>query len=106
VLAGLSKLDEIGPDRLAAALEILVPYGTRRAIEDALPSHFAAPSGSRVPIDYGQPEGPTLSIRVQELFGLTTHPALAGGRLPLRLVLLSPAQRPIQTTTDLPGFWA
>ncbi|MEP4270543.1 MAG: ATP-dependent helicase C-terminal domain-containing protein, partial [Roseibium sp.] len=56
--------------------------------------------------DYGAAAGPTLSIRVQELFGLNQHPSVCGGRLPLILELLSPAQRPIQITRDLPGFWA
>ena len=70
-----------------------------------LPTHFEAPSGSRIPIDYGEENGPTLEIRVQELFGLDRHPSIAGGRVPLVLVLLSPARRPIQTTGDLPGFW-
>jgi ATP-dependent helicase HrpB len=50
-------------------------------------------------------EGPVVAIRVQELFGLSEHPSIGGGRLPLTLELLSPAQRPIQTTRDLPGFW-
>src|SRR5690606_41004722 len=84
----------------------LVPYELRTALDAALPSHFEAPSGSRVPIDYADPQGPTLAIRVQELFGLTRHPSVADGKIPLRLVLLSPAYRPIQTTRDLPGFWA
>ena len=58
-----------------------------------------------MPIDYDAPEGPKLSIRLQELFGLDRHPSVGGGRVPLLLVLLSPAHRPIQTTRDLPGFW-
>ena len=70
-----------------------------------LPSHFDAPSGSHLPIDYGAENGPTLEVRVQELFGLDRHPSVAGGKVPLLLVLLSPAHRPIQTTRDLPGFW-
>ena len=70
-----------------------------------MPSHFEAPTGSRVPIDYAAGGGPAVEIRVQELFGLDRHPAVAGGRVPLTLVLTSPAHRPIQTTKDLPGFW-
>jgi ATP-dependent helicase HrpB len=66
--------------------------------------HFAAPSGSSVPIDYAE-EGPKLPIRVQELFGLDRHPTIAGGRVPLLIELLSPAHRPVQVTRDLPGFW-
>src|SRR5262249_34446780 len=68
-------------------------------------THFAAPSGSSVTIDYDGEEGPKLSIRVQELFGLDRHPAIAGGRVPLLIELLSPAHRPVQVTRDLPGFW-
>jgi ATP-dependent helicase HrpB len=57
-------------------------------------------------VDYAAEAGPTVSIRVQELYGLNKHPCLAGGRVPLVLELLSPAHRPIQVTRDLPGFWA
>ena len=67
--------------------------------------YFEAPTGQRHPIRYDGAE-PVLAIRVQELFGLKQHPAVAGGRLPLLLELQSPAHRPIQTTRDLPGFWA
>ena len=59
-----------------------------------------------MPIDYEAENGPALEIGVQELFGLTRHPAVGGGKIPLLLILLSPAHRPIQTTRDLPGFWA
>ena len=62
-------------------------------------------TGSRLAVDYAAPEGPSVAVRVQELFGLSAHPALAGGRVPLVLTLLSPAHRPIQITRDLPGFW-
>ncbi len=81
------------------------PIARRQEIERLLPSHFAAPSGSRLPIDYAAENGPALEVRVQELFGLDRHPSVAGGKVPLLLVLLSPAHRPIQTTRDLPGFW-
>jgi len=82
-----------------------LPWGRRREIDRLLPSHFAAPSGSHLPIDYGAENGPALEVRVQELFGMDRHPSVAGGKVPLLLVLLSPAHRPIQTTRDLPGFW-
>ena len=58
-----------------------------------------------MPIDYEAEQGPTISIRVQELFGLAQHPAIAGGRVPLTVELLSPAHRPVQVTRDLAGFW-
>ena len=63
------------------------------------------PTGSRLPIDYAAEGGPLLAVRVQELFGLGIHPAIAQGRVPLTLALLSPAHRPIQLTRDLPAFW-
>ncbi|HVY50000.1 MAG TPA: ATP-dependent helicase HrpB, partial [Devosia sp.] len=100
-LHGKTALAELAP----ADLDPLIPHALRAEIERQLPSHFTAPTGTRVPIDYAADSGPTIEIRVQELFGLDRHPTLAGGRLPLTLVLLSPAHRPIQTTRDLPGFW-
>ncbi|MBH0238602.1 ATP-dependent helicase HrpB [Methylobrevis albus] len=102
---GKARLDAIDADDLGRALDGLLPWARRREMEALLPSHFDAPSGSRLPIDYGAENGPALEIRVQELFGLDRHPSVAGGKLPLLLVLLSPAHRPIQTTRDLPGFW-
>ncbi|UYQ71711.1 ATP-dependent helicase HrpB [Pelagibacterium flavum] len=104
-ISGLSRLDTITPDHLAAALFDLLPWDRRAQMETLLPSHFAAPSGSNIPIDYAAENGPVLAVRVQELFGLDTHPAIANGKVPLLLSLLSPAHRPIQTTRDLPGFW-
>ena len=83
----------------------MLPWSLRRRLDAEAPTHFTAPTGSQVPIDYDAAQGPTLSIRVQELFGLGTHPAIAGGRVPLTIELLSPAQRPVQVTRDLPGFW-
>ncbi len=105
-LAGLTSLSAIDADTLGNALAALLPYDANEKLDTIAPSHFTAPTGSRVPIDYGAAAGPTLSIRVQELFGLKGHPSVCNGRLPLLLELLSPAQRPIQITKDLPGFWA
>lgn len=81
-----------------------MPWDVKRRVESDLPSHFDAPSGQRHPIDY-EDEEPTLSIRVQELFGLAVHPSVARGKIPLVVELLSPAHRPVQVTRDLPGFW-
>jgi ATP-dependent helicase HrpB len=86
-------------------LKALVPWDLARKLDAEAPTHFEAPTGSRVAVDYEAEGGPVLAIRVQELFGLSQHPALAGGRVPLTLHLLSPAHRPIQITRDLPGFW-
>jgi ATP-dependent helicase HrpB len=94
----------LGADELEAALHGLLPYALRRRLEAEAPTHFDAPSGSRVPIEY-EPEGPKLAIRVQELFGLDRHPSVARGRVPLVIELLSPAHRPVQVTRDLPNFW-
>ena len=96
---------EISAEQLSDAITALVPWNLRRRLDAEAPTHFTAPSGSHVPIDYEAEEGPKLSIRVQELFGLAKHPAIAGGRVPLVIELLSPAHRPVQVTRDLPGFW-
>lgn len=104
-LLGETRLAAITADHLGMALDELLPWSRRQEIEKLLPSHFHAPSGSHLPIDYAAENGPALEIRVQELFGLDRHPAIANGKLPLLLILLSPAHRPIQTTRDLPGFW-
>lgn len=105
-LAGCTSLGAIDAALLGNALAALLPYDASARLDTLAPSHFTAPTGSKVPIDYGAAAGPTLSIRVQELFGLNDHPSVCDGRLPLILELLSPAQRPIQITKDLPGFWA
>ena len=104
-LAGKTKLSEIGADDLGTALEALLPWNLKRRLEEEAPTHFEAPTGNRHAIDYETAGAPALHIRVQELFGLTQHPAIANGKLPLTLHLLSPAHRPIQITRDLPGFW-
>jgi ATP-dependent helicase HrpB len=90
---------------LEAALHALLPGRLRRRLDAEAPTHFEAPTGSRVPIDYESDGAPKIAIRVQELFGLDRHPAIAGGRLPLTIELLSPAHRPVQVTRDLPTFW-
>jgi ATP-dependent helicase HrpB len=104
-LDGKTALSQIGADDLAAALDVLIPWNLRKRLDAEAPTHFTAPSGSNVPIDYEGEEGPRLAIRVQELFGLAVHPVIAGGRVPLLIDLLSPAHRPVQVTRDLPGFW-
>ncbi len=102
-LTGAPQLSALGAV-LFDALMSLVPHDLRRRLDEMAPTHFDAPSGSRVPIRYDE-EQPVLAIRVQELFGLSRHPSVAGGSVPLMLELLSPAHRPIQKTRDLPGFW-
>ncbi|APG89409.1 ATP-dependent helicase HrpB [Sinorhizobium americanum] len=98
-------IDGIKGRDLAEGLMSLMPYDLQRDLAKLAPTHFEAPTGQRHPIHYDGDE-PLLSIRVQELFGLRAHPAIGDGRLPLLLELISPGKRPIQTTRDLPGFWA
>jgi ATP-dependent helicase HrpB len=105
-ITGRTGLAQIGADALDEALRALLPWDLARRLDAEAPTHFEAPTGNRIAIDWEAEEGPVLAIRVQELFGLKVHPAVAGGRLPLVLHLLSPAHRPIQITRDLPGFWA
>jgi ATP-dependent helicase HrpB len=105
ILGLKTSLSAISPDEFDTALHAFVPWRLARRIEAEAPTHFEAPTGSRVPIDYAAEGGPKIAIRVQELFGLDRHPAIGGGKVPLVIDLLSPAHRPVQTTRDLPGFW-
>jgi ATP-dependent helicase HrpB len=103
--SGKTALAQLSTGELAHALHSLLPWGLRRPLEAQAPTHFTAPSGSSFAIDYAADAGPKIAIRVQELFGLDRHPAVAGGRVPLVVEVLSPAHRPVQVTRDLPGFW-
>src|SRR4029077_2197174 len=105
ILAAKTALGDITADELNAAVRALLPWPLQRRLDAEAPTHFAAPTGSQVAIDYEAEGGPKIAIRVQELFGLDRHPAIAGGRVPLLIELLSPAHRPVQMTRDLPGFW-
>lgn len=103
LLHGVRRLSDLTPDLLDGALRTLIPWDLQRRIEAELPTHWTAPTGTRVQIDYEAEGGPRAEVRVQEVFGLNEHPKVAGR--PLTLALLSPARRPIQLTQDLPGFW-
>ncbi|MEM9437683.1 MAG: ATP-dependent helicase HrpB [Pseudomonadota bacterium] len=85
------------------ALKALLSWEETRALNAACPEHYETPLGRRIAIDYGA-ETPAIALRLQELFGETRHPRVGGA--PLLITLLSPAGRPVQTTADLPGFWA
>jgi ATP-dependent helicase HrpB len=97
--------NDIGAEQFSEAMTAQVGWNLRRRLDTEAPTHFTAPTGSSVPIDYEAEQGPTVSIRVQELFGLSQHPAIAGERVPLVIELLSPGHKAVQITRDLPGFW-
>ena len=100
-----TSLKEISSGNLSDALLTLLPRELRARLEREAPTHFEAPTGTMLAIDYEAEQGPTIAVRLQELFGLNTHPSIAKGAVPLVLELLSPAHRPVQVTRDLPGFW-
>ncbi len=100
-----TSLKDFSAGDLSDALMKLLPWELRARLEREAPTHFEAPTGTLLPIDYEAEQGPTIAVRLQELFGLNTHPSIAKGAVPLVLELLSPAQRPVQVTRDLPGFW-
>ena len=101
---GVTAISAISAKSLTEGLKARLPYSLLTELDQMAPTHFLAPTGHRHPIRYDGEE-PVLSIRVQELYGQKRHPVIAGN-VPLLLELTSPAQRPIQTTRDLPGFWA
>jgi ATP-dependent helicase HrpB len=105
-LSGKTRVSDIDASTLEQALTSALPWPMRQRLDAEAPTHFEAPTGNSHALDYESAAAPALHIRVQELFGLKEHPAIARGRLPLTLYLLSPAHRPIQITRDLPGFWA
>jgi ATP-dependent RNA helicase HrpB len=100
-----AALKDFSAGDLSDALTTLLPWELRARLEREAPTHFEAPTGTMLAIDYEAEQGPTVAVRLQELFGLNTHPSIAKGAVPLVLELLSPAQRPVQVTRDLPGFW-
>lgn len=99
---GRADLERVG---VAVLLRNLLPWPLGAELDELAPAAWPLPVGRAAPIDYGA-DRPTVSVRVQDVFGVTEHPTIAGGRVPLTVALLSPADRPIQVTADLPGFWA
>jgi ATP-dependent helicase HrpB len=99
------SLKEFSSSDMSDALMSLLPWELRARMEREAPTHFEAPTGTQLAIDYEAEQGPIIAVRLQELFGLNTHPSIARGTVPLVLELLSPAHRPVQVTRDLPGFW-
>jgi ATP-dependent helicase HrpB len=106
LVAGKRRLSEIDPGALTGVLDAMLGWEGRKGVDRFAPAAFETPVGSSHAIDYQAEGGPTVTVRVQALFGLATHPTVANGAEPLVLSLTSPAGRPIQTTRDLPGFWA
>jgi ATP-dependent helicase HrpB len=100
-----TSLKSFSAGDLSDALQALLPWALRARLDREAPTHFEAPTGTQLAIDYEAEQGPTIAVRLQELFGLTSHPSIARGAIPLVLELLSPAHRPVQVTRDLPGFW-
>ncbi len=106
LIANKRRLDTIDPGQLRAALDMILSWDAARQVDKIAPAAFASPAGTSHAIDYTAPGGPTVELRPQALYGLSAHPTVAGDRVPLILSLTSPAHRPIQTTRDLPAFWA
>ena len=105
LLSGKRRLSDIGSDAFHAALWHLIGWDGQQRLNRLAPAHFVSPAGTSHAIDYAADAGPTVTLRVQALFGLAEHPVIGPDRTPLILSLTSPAGRPIQTTRDLPGFW-
>lgn len=103
-LPGKTRFSDIRPAELEAALTALFPAGGERLLDRLVPDRLDTPGIRSVPIDYGR-DPPVAAVRVQDLFGLDRHPTVADGKVLIVLELLSPANRPIQVTADLPGFW-
>src|SRR4029079_14856581 len=99
------SLKDFSAGDLSDTLMTLLPWELRVRMEREAPTHFEAPTGTMLAIDYEAEQGPTIAVRLQELFGLNTHPSIAKGAVPLVLELLSPAQRPVQVTRAVPAFW-
>ncbi|MCA0754146.1 ATP-dependent helicase HrpB [Paenibacillus sp. N4] len=102
---GIRSKSELQKLPMQKLLEDMLTWKQRQELDEQVPTHIKVPSGSRIPVDYSDPESPVLAVRLQELFGMKDTPRLAGGRLPVTLHLLSPSQRPVQVTRDLKSFW-
>ncbi|MEP6883830.1 MAG: ATP-dependent helicase HrpB [Gammaproteobacteria bacterium] len=104
-IAGFTRRAHFARMDLSNALRSRLSYAQGVILEREAPTHFTVPSGSNIPIDYQDGDTPTLSVRLQEMFGLSRTPSVVAGRVPLLLKLLSPARRPVQITRDLVSFW-
>ncbi len=104
-LNGISRVQHLSRLSLTQILKGLLPHEQQRRLEEWAPTHFTAPTGSRIRIDYRDELAPVVAVRIQEVFGVLSSPRLAGGRVPVTFKLLSPARRPVQITRDLATFW-
>ncbi len=102
-LSGIKTADHWKKFDPLEALRARLDWSQMQLLDREAPAHFTSPLGRKIPIDYAGAL-PEISLRLQEMFGQTTHPKI--GHTPLRVTLLSPGQKPVQTTTDIPGFWA
>jgi ATP-dependent helicase HrpB len=103
-LTGIIRRSQLRQVNVAEALISGIDWNQRQKLDQLAPTHWTVPTGSHIRIDY-RPEGPALPVRLQEMFGATETPKIAGGKVAVTLHLLSPAQRPLQVTSDLIGFW-
>lgn len=103
MLTGVKTAEDWKRFDLLPALRAALNWDQTQLLDREAASHFTSPLGNRIPITYDE-TGPEIEVRIQELFGVTQHPASGG--VPLKITLLSPARRPIQITRDLPGFWS
>ena len=104
-LDGVTRRSQLTRLDLLAILNNLIGWEKRRRLDEGAPTHLAVPSGSHVRLAYAPGDSPVLKVKLQEMFGLADTPRVAWGKVPVTLHLLSPAQRPIQVTQDLRGFW-
>ena len=105
LLESPGALDSLGGGQLVDAALTLLDWPLPRDVARLAPTHWTAPVGRAVPIDYASDGGPMVECKVQEAYGLATHPMIADGRIALTVALLSPAFRPVAVTRDIPSFW-
>ncbi|MEW8034137.1 MAG: ATP-dependent helicase HrpB [Candidatus Thiodiazotropha endolucinida] len=104
-LTGINNKQQLQRLDLSGILKARLDWQQQQLLEHQAPSHLKVPSGSRLPLHYTMEGPPVLAVRLQEMFGLADTPRIGGGKVPVMLHLLSPAQRPMQITDDLAGFW-
>ncbi|MGW7681055.1 ATP-dependent helicase HrpB [Kribbella sp. NPDC054772] len=104
-LASVRRAGDLARIDVASALRRLLPWPAASRLGELAPERLQVPSGSEVRLAYDGAEPPVLAVKLQEVFGWTATPAVADGRVPVVLHLLSPARRPVAITSDLASFW-